>query len=139
MEAKYVPPDPLGPLEEHDLPLTDEAQKALQDIIAHVDCEIDEYFLMLGINIPKGGSCVFNKEKGRIELKLDRPNTQIALMLVGGLMLFCADEKTTNNQILKRYAFSGHPAKSWVRVWLDPSDYPDWTAKEVEQAVHPNE
>jgi len=126
IEGKYVPPDPQGPLEEHSLPLTTQAQEAIQDIISHLDCEIDEYFLMAGIDIPKGGSCEYNKKEGRIELKLDRPHFEIALMLVGDLLLFCADDKVTKIQILERYAFAGHPLKSWSRVWMNPEDYVNW-------------
>ena len=126
IEGTYVPPEPQGPLEAHSLPLTNQAQAAIQDIIGHLDCEIDEYFLMVGIGIPKGGSCVYNKKKGRIEFKLDRPHSEIALMLVGDLLLFCADEKVTKTQILERYAFAGHPLKSWSRVWMNPEDYANW-------------
>jgi hypothetical protein len=123
-QASYVHPEPIGPLEDHRLPLNDRGQVAIQQILAHLDCEIDEYFLMSGIDIPKGGSCVYNKEEGRIELKLDRPHLQIALMLIGDLMLHCSDDKFTKDQILERYAFAGHPMKSWLSVWMVPSDYP---------------
>ena len=124
-EGNYVPPDPKGPLEEHSLPLTNNAQMAIGNILAHLKCEVDEYFLMSGIDIPKGGSCEYHKKEGRIELKMDRPHLEMALMLIGDLMLHCADDQVTKTQILERYAFAGHPSKSWSRVWMNPADYPD--------------
>lgn len=96
----------------------------------HLNCEFDEYCRMSGIIIHKGGSCNFNEKEGRIELSLDRGQTHLALMLLGDLMLFCENEKVTKIEILERYAFAGHPMKSWCSAKLNPDDYKNWKPKE---------
>ena len=123
IEGHYVPIDPRGPLEKHKIPVTENALTALKDILVHLDCDISEFFQMSGIDIPKGGNCVLNVEDRRVEFELDRPSAETAVMLIGDLMLFCADAEIKKTQILERYAFEGHPQKGWTMVWQSPEDW----------------
>ena len=124
-EGETVPREPEGPLETHQIPLTKPAQEALGKILAHLECGIGEFFQMSGIDFPGGGSCAYDRDRGRVELKSDRQGVMIAIMFLGDLMMTCADASVTERQILERFAFEGHPSKSWTRVWQDPGDW-DW-------------
>lgn len=119
IKGPYEAPDAQGPLIELSLPITKGAQLAIGEILVHLSCDLKKFFLMSGIEIPKGGKCRLEKERKSIELSLDRPNMEVALMLIGDLMLRCEDKTFLKAQILERYAFEGDIEESWLGVWAE--------------------
>jgi len=113
--------DPEGLLEALTIPITERPQKALRLIVEHLDCTLEEYFEMAGVNVPKGGSCKFAKDGKSVHLVLERLPTEIAIMLIGDVMLFCNRPNwvpaATKKEILDRYAWAGKKSASWTSCW----------------------
>lgn len=101
-DGTISPPEASAKLIDYQIPINHEAEDALNIILKHLDCSLEEYLKMSGIAFPEGASCSLDTAADVFKVRLEHEYAAKVVAILGDMML-ATREHLTPEQLLERY------------------------------------
>jgi len=97
-------PEDSAKLIDYEIPINQQAEDALNTILRHLNCSLEEFLKSSGIAFPKGASCSLDTEANVFKVRLEHKYAAKVVAILGDMMLATRDPLTPK-QLLERYTW----------------------------------
>ena len=103
-DGAISPPEASAKLIDYQIPINQQAEDAINTILRHLNCSLEEYLKRSGIAFPEGASCSLDSAADVFKVRLEHEYAAKVVAILGDMML-ATREPLSDTQLLERYTW----------------------------------